>query len=127
MIADLPPPPVTVAPRSADGTSVGLRGGRWSYVGDRVVFFSLAGTRFVPGVEVTGRVRRGYRAAGKVRADVQARGPGGVTAELVIRWAGREQSAVAMLTGEVGGRTLRATMPAPQVGLESMPEGRTDG
>ena len=66
-----------------------------------------------PGVEVTGRVRWGYREAGKVRADVQVRGPGGVTAELVLRWAGREQNAVAQLTGEIGGRTLRATMPAP--------------
>ena len=36
-----------------DGTSVGLRGGRWSYFGDEVVFFDLARTRFVAGVEVT--------------------------------------------------------------------------
>jgi hypothetical protein len=96
-----------------DGTSVGLRGGRWSYFGDEVVHFDLARTRFVAGVEVTGRVRWGYRAAGKVRADVQVRGPGGVTADFVIRWAGREQNAVADLAGTVDGRTLHATMPAP--------------
>ena len=96
-----------------DGTSVGLRGGRWSYFGDRVVHFDLARTRFVPGVEVTGKVRWGYNAAGKVRADVQVRGPGGATANLVIRWAGREQNAVAALTGTVSGRALQATMPAP--------------
>ena len=96
-----------------DGTSVGLRGGRWSYFGDEVVHFDLARTRFVAGVEVTGRVRWGYRAAGKVRADVQVRGPGGVTADFVIRWAGREQNAVADIAGTVDGRTLHATMPAP--------------
>ena len=96
-----------------DGTSVGLRGGRWSYFGDRVVHFDLARTRFVPGVELTGKVRWGYNAAGKVRADVQVRGPGGATANLVIRWAGREQNAVAVLTGTVSGRALQATMPAP--------------
>jgi hypothetical protein len=96
-----------------DGTSVGLRGGRWSYFGDRVVFFDLARTRFVPGVEVTARVRWGYRAAGKVRADVEVSGPGGLSGNLVLRWSGREQNAVAVLTGEVGGRSLRATMPAP--------------
>ncbi len=96
-----------------DGTSVGLRGGRWSYFGDQVVFFDLARTRFVPGVEVTGRVRWGYRAAGKVRADVEVSGPGGLSGKLVLRWSGREQNAVAVLTGEVGGRALRATMPAP--------------
>jgi hypothetical protein len=96
-----------------DGTSVGLRGGRWSYLGDEVVFFDLARTRYVPGVEVTGRVRWGYRAAGKVRADVEVRGPGGPSGKLVLRWSGREQNAVAVLTGEIGGRALRATMPAP--------------
>ena len=96
-----------------DGTSVGLRGGRWSYFGDPVVHFDLARTRFVAGVEVTGKVRWGYNAAGKVRADVQVRGPGGATANLVIRWAGREQNAVADLAGTVNGRSLHATMPAP--------------
>ena len=48
-----------------DGTSVGLRGGRWSYFGDEVVHFDLARTRFVAGVEVTGRVRWGYRRRGQ--------------------------------------------------------------
>ena len=59
-------------------------------------------------------MRWGYRVAGKVRADVQVSGPGGRSGKLVLRWPGREQNAVAVLTGEVGGRALRATMPAPQ-------------
>jgi hypothetical protein len=36
-----------------------------------------------------------------------------LSGKLVLRWSGREQNAVAVLTGEVDRRALRATMPAP--------------
>ena len=46
-------------------------------------------------MEVTGSVRWGYRAAGKLRADVAVSGPGGLSGKPVLRWSGREQNAVA--------------------------------
>ncbi len=95
-----------------DGTSVGLRGGRWSYGGDAVVVFRLAKVQFVAGVEVTGTARWPTRGGGGIRADLQVRGPDGSTGTLRISWP-RTPDAVATLAGAVGGRQLRATMPAP--------------
>jgi hypothetical protein len=95
-----------------DGTSVGLRGGRWSYTGDDRVVFELDKVQLVRGVEVSGTARWSY-AGGGVRADVRVRGPSGSTGALVMRWSLRRPHAVAMLGGNVDGRALRATMLAP--------------
>lgn len=96
-----------------DGTSAGLRGGRWSYAGDEVVAFRLAGVRFVRGVAVTGRARWAYRGSGAVSASVRVRGSAGVEGVVRMRWSTRKPGSVASLAGTVAGRTLRATMPAP--------------
>jgi hypothetical protein len=94
-----------------DGTSVGLRGGRWWYSGYPNVRFRLTNVRFVPGVAVTGSVRWAYF-GGDSSASLEVRGPDGVTGELRIAWQKRPQ-ATATLEGAIGGRRLRATMPAP--------------
>jgi len=96
-----------------DGTSVGLRGGRWSYTGDALVVFRLRTARLVPGVEVSGSVRWAYRGDGGVQAEVRVTGPDGAAGDLDMRWSLRRPHALATLQGSVGGRTLRATMLAP--------------
>ena len=67
--------------------------------------------RLVPGLALTGTVRWAYF-GGDSSARVEVRGPGGVTGELRIAWQKRPE-AVTTLRGVVGGRELRATMPAP--------------
>jgi pimeloyl-ACP methyl ester carboxylesterase len=94
-----------------DGTGVGLRGGNWWYSGYPNVHFRLTNVRLVPGVAVTGNVRWAYL-GGDSSARVEVRGRDGVTGELRIAWQKRPH-AVATLRGIVGGRQLRATMPAP--------------
>jgi hypothetical protein len=90
---------------------VGLRGGNWWYSGYPNVHFRLTNVRLVPGVAVTGNVRWAYL-GGDSSARVEVRGRDGVTGELRIAWQKRPH-AVATLRGIVGGRQLRATMPAP--------------
>jgi pimeloyl-ACP methyl ester carboxylesterase len=95
-----------------DGTSVGLRGGTWSYEGDDPVVFSLDATEFVPGVKVTGTARWsiGNRT---FTARVDVAGPGGAKGDLRIAWPLSVQRATATLGGQIGGRDVVATMPAP--------------
>jgi pimeloyl-ACP methyl ester carboxylesterase len=93
-----------------DGTSVGLHGGRWSYEGDDPVAFTLQRVEFVPGVKVTGAARWGD--VNGVVARVTAEGPGGTRARLRISWPKRLR-AKATIAGDVAGRRLDATMPAP--------------
>jgi hypothetical protein len=95
-----------------DGTSVGLRGGRWSYSGDAVVRFRLTNVRFVPGVRVSGTARWRTRGGSGITARVEVRGPDGSSGAFRIAWP-RTRDATATIEGEVGGRQLRATMPAP--------------
>jgi hypothetical protein len=94
-----------------DGTSVGLRGGRWTYEGDDPVVFRLRRVELVPGVAVTGTAR--WADAIGVVADVTVRAPDGTSGRLRASWPGRAQHAQAKLRGDVEGRRLAATMPAP--------------
>ncbi len=94
-----------------DGTSVGLHGGRWWYSGYPNVRFRLRNVRLVPGVFVTGTVRWAYE-GGAASANVEIKGPDGTAGNLRMEWLKRPQ-ATAMLEGVVGGRQLRATVPAP--------------
>jgi pimeloyl-ACP methyl ester carboxylesterase len=94
-----------------DGTGVGLHGGRWWYTGYPDVRFRLINTRLIPGVSVSGTVRWAYE-GGAASANVEVRGPGGTEGTLRVAWLKRPQ-ATATLRGTIGGRHLRATMPAP--------------
>ncbi len=94
-----------------DGSGVGLHGGHWSYTGYPNVRFRLTNVRLVPGVFVSGTVRWAYD-GGASSADVEVRGPGGTTGALRMEWL-KEPHATASLVGTVGGRQVRATMPAP--------------
>jgi pimeloyl-ACP methyl ester carboxylesterase len=94
-----------------DGDGVGLRGGRWSYAGYPNVRFALTNVQLVPGVRVSGTVRWAYR-GGAVRGTLGLSGPDGTAGTLAIAYP-KAPGGTATLTGTVGGRELRATMPAP--------------
>jgi alkanesulfonate monooxygenase SsuD/methylene tetrahydromethanopterin reductase-like flavin-dependent oxidoreductase (luciferase family) len=94
-----------------DGAGVGLRGGRWTYAGYPNVRFRLTNVQLVPGVRVSGTVRWAYR-GGAISGTLELRGPGGTAGTLAIAYP-KQRGATATLTGTVGGRELRATMPAP--------------
>jgi pimeloyl-ACP methyl ester carboxylesterase len=90
------------------GADRGLRGGRWSYTGDRVVRFRFRGTRFARDVPVSGTAT--WRLSdGAVRAGLRLPGRGHLSA----RWSMQRQLAVATLSGRLDGRRLRARMLAP--------------
>ena len=86
----------------------GLRGGRWSWSGDRFVRFRFRKARFARDVPVSGRATWSLD-SGAVRADLRLPGRGRVRA----RWSMHRQLAVATLSGRLDGRRLRATMLAP--------------
>jgi hypothetical protein len=91
-----------------DGSSRGLRGGRWTWSGDRLTRFRFTGARFTRDVPVYGGAtwRLG---TGAVTADLRIPGRG----RLRARWNVRRPLAMATLTGRFGARRLRATMLAP--------------
>jgi hypothetical protein len=90
------------------GADRGLRGGRWSYKGDRVVRFRFRRTRFARDVPVSGTAT--WRLSdGAVRASLRLPGHG----RLRAHWSMQRRLAVATLEGRLEGRRLRATMLAP--------------
>ena len=90
------------------GSDRGLRGGRWSYTGTRLVRFRFRAARFVRDVPVSGTAT--WRlATGAVRARLRIASRG----HLRVHWNLRRRLAQATVTGVIDGRRLRVTMPAP--------------
>jgi hypothetical protein len=90
------------------GSDRGLRGGRWTWSGDRVARFAFHGVRFTRDVPVHGRAR--WRlGSGAVAAQLTIPGRG----RLRAHWNLRHPLAVATLTGRLDRHRLRATMLAP--------------
>lgn len=93
---------------NSGGASRGLRGGRWSYTGERVVRFRFRRARFARDVAVSGTAA--WRLAdGAVRARLRLPGRGRLRAS----WSVQRQLAVATLDGRLGGQRMRARMLAP--------------
>jgi pimeloyl-ACP methyl ester carboxylesterase len=93
---------------NSGGADRGLRGGRWSYTGERIVRFRFRGARFARDVPVSGTAT--WRLSdGAVRARLRLPGRG----RLRARWSTQRPLAVAALDGRLGGRKLRATLLAP--------------
>jgi pimeloyl-ACP methyl ester carboxylesterase len=90
------------------GTDRGLRGGTWSWSGDRLTRFRFHGARFSRDVPVNG-LATWRRGSGAVRARLSVPGRG----RLRVRWNVRRPLAVATLSGHLNGQPLRATMLAP--------------
>ena len=93
---------------NSGGSDRGLRGGRWSYTGERIVRFRFRGARFARDVPVSG-VATWRLSDGAVRARLRLPGRG----RLRVRWSTQRALAVAVLDGRLGGRRVRASMLAP--------------
>jgi pimeloyl-ACP methyl ester carboxylesterase len=93
------------------GHDVGLRGGHWSYSGDRTTVFTLHRVRLTSDLAVSG-VARWHRYANRIRVDltVTAHGRHG---HLHGVWATRRTGARTTLRGTFGGHAVVASFPAP--------------
>ena len=92
--------------------SRGLRGGRWSYSGDRKTRFEFDSARFVTDVKVTGHATWNLD-TGRITGSVLTRGPGGLPGRVRFSWSLAQPHGIAQLRGTVGGNRLDATMVAP--------------
>lgn len=93
------------------GHGVGLRGGTWSYRGNRVTTFDLDGVRLTRDVAVSGsavwtRYRNTLRVDLTIRSDA-------VSGTLHGSWATRAHNATAVLTGHLNRVPVRLAMRAP--------------
>jgi hypothetical protein len=93
------------------GHSPGLRGGRWSYTGDRTTVFHLHGVRLTADLAVSGTATW-HRFKNRIAVDltVSAHGHHGI---LHGSWATRARGARASLHGVFAGHPVRATFRAP--------------
>lgn len=93
------------------GHDVGLRGGRWTYTGDRTTVFRLHGVRLTSDLAVSG-VARWHRYANRIRVDLQVSAHGR-HGDLHGAWQTRRTGARATLRGTFAGHRVRATFRAP--------------
>jgi hypothetical protein len=93
------------------GVGVGLRGGRWSYSGDRVTRFTLHRVKLVPGVAVSGKAVW-HRYGNTMQVRLKLRGAG-MHGRLHGHWHTRSTGATAVLVGTLDGHRVRLTFPAP--------------
>lgn len=91
----------------------GLRGGTWSWskTGE-VVSYRLKATRWAGDLAVRGSATWNQD-SGAIRADIRYRTPRGRDAHLIVTWNDHVPQATAAIRGTVGGRRVRAAMPAP--------------
>lgn len=96
------------------GKGAGLHGGHWSYTGATLIpQFTLDGVKWVRAFPVSGTARWNGN-TGKVTASLTYTNRAGESAQLDVEWNDRTSPlATAQIRGTVGGRTIRATMPAP--------------
>jgi pimeloyl-ACP methyl ester carboxylesterase len=93
------------------GAGFGLRGGHWTYGGDRVTRFHLHRVKLVPQVAVSGNATWSrYGNVMQVRLKLRGAGPHG---RLHGHWQTRTSGATAVLVGKLDGHAVRLTFPAP--------------
>jgi pimeloyl-ACP methyl ester carboxylesterase len=93
------------------GHSVGLRGGTWTYTGDRTTVFHLHGVRLTRDLAVSGTATwRRFANRMTVQLTVVGHGRHG---RLHGRWATRREGARATLRGSFGGHPVTVTFRAP--------------
>ncbi len=95
-----------------DGDGVGLRGGTWSYAGDRRTTFRLEAVEWLSGAPVTGSVVWDQR-RGTAVARLRVTGPGGRRVRLVAGWSTVRAGAVARIAGRSAAGPLVARLLAP--------------
>jgi pimeloyl-ACP methyl ester carboxylesterase len=93
------------------GGSPGLRGGRWTYTGDRTTVFHLHGVRLTKDLAVSG-TGTWKRYANTMRVDLTVVAHGR-TGKLEGHWATRRAGARAHVSGTFAGHQVRVTFRAP--------------
>ena len=93
------------------GHSVGLRGGRWSYTGDRTTVFHLHRVRLTRDLAVSGTATW-RRFANRMAVDLTVAGHGH-RGRLHGHWATRREGARATLHGSFAGHRVTVTFRAP--------------
>jgi pimeloyl-ACP methyl ester carboxylesterase len=93
------------------GHSPGLRGGHWSYTGDRTTVFHLHGVRLVSDLAVTGTATW-HRYLNTLAVDLTVRGHG-ARGRFHGAWATRARGARATLHGTFAGHPVSAHFRAP--------------
>jgi pimeloyl-ACP methyl ester carboxylesterase len=96
---------------SYSGHSRGLRGGRWSYTGNRTTVFHLHGVRLTNDLAVSGTATW-KRYARTMRVDLTVTGHGR-QGRLLGRWDTRRQGARATMQGTFAGHPVRVAFRAP--------------
>jgi hypothetical protein len=95
------------------GKGTGLRGGHFSYrARDGGYRFQLRQIRWVNDLKVTGTVDWAY-GVGTSRAHLRLKSSEGEAGVIDIQWPEREAHALASISDAIGGRQIRAIMPAP--------------
>lgn len=94
-----------------DRSGVGLRAGTFTYAGSGSEYrFTLDGLRWTDDLAVSGTVDWNY-SGGQVVARLTL--SGATTGMLEIGWNDRQPEARATIAGQIDGRSIQATMPAP--------------
>jgi pimeloyl-ACP methyl ester carboxylesterase len=93
------------------GGSHGLRGGTWTYSGDRTTVFHLRSVRYTRDLAVSGTATW-KRYARTMKVDLQVSGHGR-HGRLVGRWDTRREGARATMRGTFAGHAVRVTFRAP--------------
>jgi pimeloyl-ACP methyl ester carboxylesterase len=105
---------VVRAASNSSGQGVGLRGGAFKIVrsGDSRRI-ALEGVRWAQDLAVSGTVEETPDAARTVHGKITIEGPDKSAGSLDVEWPDRQSGAVARIEGTIGGRRVRAHMPAP--------------
>ena len=105
---------VVRAAGNSSGQGVGLRGGAFKIVrsGDSRRI-ALEGARWAQDLAVSGSVEETPDAARTVHGKITIEGPDRSAGSLEVEWPDRQSGAVARIEGTIGGRRVRAHMPAP--------------
>jgi hypothetical protein len=96
---------------SYSGHDVGLRGGHWSYTGDRTTVFHLQHVRLTGDLAVSGTASW-QRYANRMRVDLTV-ATHGRHGRLHGAWHTRREGARAILHGSFGGRPVTVSFRAP--------------
>ena len=96
---------------SYSGHDVGLRGGHWTYTGDRTTVFHLHGVRLTADLAVSGTARW-QRYANRMTVDLTV-ATHGRHGRLRGTWHTRRVDARATLHGSFGGRPVTVSFRAP--------------
>jgi pimeloyl-ACP methyl ester carboxylesterase len=97
---------------NTSGFGAGLRGGVFQYTSIGNAYrYTLNGIRWTNDVEVSGWIDWDY-GTGSVAANLSVTGPA-TSGSLIASWNDRQPHASASISGQLGGRTIAATMYAP--------------